>query len=400
MTGSPYGDASGDAGAASGGLADGQRRNPYLGKGSDRAEPDLDTDVHDLRSDAARRLNRKALVFLAGIVLLAATAGVWTFGLVSTRNAPARPARAATVVIPAMPDLAPAPQAPVQPPQPVPLATVTLPPLPPLPDELPAHMDPHGLPVQSEAAPPSLRQRRTGAGSGPMEASPGGQAVEAHGDTQAHFLQGGDAPAEASRLQARVIADPDTLLLRGTYIRCLLQSRIVTDVPGFTACVVTEPVYSINARRVLLPRGSRVLGRYSGEPSGPRVAVVWDRIVTPTGVDISMSSPGVDGLGSAGHPGDYDAHWGSRIASALLISVISDGFKYAAADQGPRSTTVGNGFVVQDPYESATARTMERLANDAVDRGGRRPATVTINQGELLNVYVARDVDFSRVLQQ
>ena len=39
---------------------------------------------------------------------------------------------------------------------------------------------------------------------------------------------------------------------------------------------------------------------------------------------------------------------------------------------------------------------MERLANDAVAQ--RRPPTVTINQGEIINVYVARDVDFSEVL--
>ncbi|MGK2911363.1 MAG: TrbI/VirB10 family protein, partial [Sphingobium sp.] len=50
------------------------------------------------------------------------------------------------------------------------------------------------------------------------------------------------------------------------------------------------------------------------------------------------------------------------------------------------------------PYESATARTMERLANRALEQAMSRPPTVTINQGTVLNVYVAKDVDFSAVL--
>ena len=139
--------------------------------------------------------------------------------------------------------------------------------------------------------------------------------------------------------------------------------------------------------------------RKKSEPRGPRVAVVWDRITTPSGIDIRMDSPGVDGLGGAGHPGHYSAHWGSRIGSALLVSMISDAFKYAAAKEGPAGAVIGEGgVVVHSPYESATARSLERLANQALD--ARRPPTVTIQNGTVLNVYVARDVDFSAVVAQ
>ena len=179
----------------------------------------------------------------------------------------------------------------------------------------------------------------------------------------------------------------------------MLETRIVTDIPGFTSCVLTESVYSINGRSLLLPKGSKILGRYQQEADLARVAVIWDRIVTPNGIDVTMSSPGVDGLGGAGHPGDYNAHWGSKIMSALLISLIADGFSYAAAKNGPETTIVGAGGVtVQQPFQSATARSMERLAQQALQKSVSRPATVTINQGAVVNVYVAQDVDFSGVL--
>ncbi len=197
---------------------------------------------------------------------------------------------------------------------------------------------------------------------------------------------------------AQFINNPDALLVRGTYVRCVLETRIVTDIPGFTSCVVTEPTYSINGRSLLLPKASKVSGRYDTDANGPRVAVVWDRITTPNGIDINMASPGVDNLGGAGHPGDYDAHWPSRISAALMISLISDVFKYEGGKHGPRTTTVSNGVVTQAPFDSNTARTMERLANQALNRSISRPATVTINQGTVVNIYVAKDVDFSGVL--
>ena len=174
---------------------------------------------------------------------------------------------------------------------------------------------------------------------------------------------------------AQFIYRPDALLVRGTYIRCVLETRIITDIPGFTSCVVTEPIYSINGRSLLLPKGSKMSGRYNNAgANGPRVAVIWDRITTPNGIDVSMASPGVDNLGGAGHPGDYNAHWGSRIASALMISLISDAFSYAAAENGPPTTTITNGTVLETPFESTTARTMERLANQALDKSINRPA--------------------------
>jgi type IV secretion system protein VirB10 len=104
-------------------------------------------------------------------------------------------------------------------------------------------------------------------------------------------------------------------------------------------------------------------------------------------------------LGAAGNPGHYSAHWAQRISSALLISMLSDAFKYAGAKHGPQETSIVNGAIVQNPYESNTARTMERLANMALDRSMARPPTVTIDQGTIVNVYVARDVDFSAVMR-
>jgi len=392
-----------------------QAGNPYLSVPASEALPDLDLAAPTLRGGERRRIDRRALVLLAGIVVLLVLATVWMLHSASAGREHAPPVREEAVAVPELPR-APRTEEMSSGPDTTAAPDSEVPPLPllPAPPSLPSAdiAAPSASPMPIAPPTPSLVERRMGLangdGSSPApQPDPYAQALLAAipGAPSATQPPGSAAEtdvaaAPAGLRRASLLHHADTLLVRGTYIRCVLQARIVTDVPGYASCVVTEPVHSVNGRRLLLPRGSRITGRYGGEANGPRVAVVWDRITTPTGLDVAVASPGVDGLGSAGHPGDYDAHWGSRIGAALLISMIADGFQYAAAEYGPPTTTVANGTVVQSPFESATARTMERLADRALARAANRPATVTIPQGELLAVYVAQDVDFANVLSR
>lgn len=368
--------------------------NPYFQAQRTADMPDLDAGAPQLRDVDAQRVNRKALVFLAGIVgiLVLMILLVWrnTTGASQQPRAP----REETVVIPELPQVQQAPPAVAEP---IPLAQ-DVPPLPPPPPPPPPSA--REIEANSGREGPSIVDRRIAAG------TEGAPTQGAAGDPYIQAMLAGMPGAQAAQSQqssepstvAQFLANPDGLMVRGTYIRCVLETRIITDVPGYTSCVVTEPIYSINGRRLLLPKGSKMLGSYNMEPTGPRVSVIWDRITTPTGIDVTMASPGVDNLGGAGHPGHYSAHWPSRMAAALMISLVGDAFAYAAAEYGPETTTVSNGFITQAPFESGTARTMERLANQALDKAANRPATVTINQGTVVNVYVAKDVDFTGVL--
>ncbi|CTP84313.1 virb10 protein [Xanthomonas translucens pv. poae] len=362
------------------------KENPYFARQRQAADPDLDANEPVLRSSDVQKLNRKALFFLAGIALLLILAIFWLVSGSGPSEPPPKPKQEA-VVAPALPQTA-APL-PTQPAEPVALEQQpSLPPLPPMPTD----SDPSNAPASRQERGPSLLERRMAG----MQDSAGQQ-----GGGLAGMLPG-QQPAGAmqeEQTSAKPIANPDGLLVRGTYIRCVLETRIITDFSGFTSCIITEPVYSINGRRLLLPKGSKMLGQYGSlEPTGPRMQVIWDRITTPTGIDVTLMGPGIDNLGSAGHPGQYSAHWASRISSALMISMLSDAFKWAAAKNGPSTTTVGlnSGVVTEQPFESNTAQAIQRLSEQALER--RRPATVTINQGTVVNVYVAKDVDFTAVL--
>jgi type IV secretion system protein VirB10 len=399
--------------------------NPYGARyGAAASHPDLDANAPILRSSDMRRMNRRALVFLIVLVALLALAVTWMFTHL-WHNDNSRKPREEVVSVPAAPKLPPLPSQPQVPAIPVaPIPVASAPVLPQLPPPRPEAAKPRG---------PTLVERRimdtnTAAATGVNGSTNAALAALQQYQQQEQMMlanQGGPPDTSAAPVptdagippefampansaykgpgldktaSAKPLGHPDTVMTRGTYIRCVLETHIVTDVPGFTSCIVTEPVYSFTGKRLLLPKGSKVLGSYSQEPNGERVAVVWDRILTPNGIDVNMASPGIDQLGGAGHPGYLDHHWGQRIGAALLISMLSDAFSYAAAKNGPETTTVTNGMAVQSPWQSNTAHTLQSLANQAVRRSANRPDTLTIHQGVVVYVYVAKDVDFTGVV--
>src|SRR5690606_40968078 len=105
------------------------------------------------------------------------------------------------------------------------------------------------------------------------------------------------------------------------------------------------------------------------------------------------------GRGCGGRGGHWGGGGGGRVAAGRRSGGLSEGVGCAGAKHGPQSTAFAEGFAVQNPYESTTARTLERMANMALERNMARPPTVTINQGTMINVYVAQDVDFTAVLR-
>jgi type IV secretion system protein VirB10 len=206
------------------------------------------------------------------------------------------------------------------------------------------------------------------------------------------------------------LANADFTLTRGTFIRCSLETKVVSTLPGMTSCIVTEPIYSMNGSHLLIDKGSKVTGEYKyADENYDRIGIVWTRVLTTTGLDVRIDSNGTDALGGAGVPGEYHGHWGERIGSALLVSLLADSIdagSQAFANKNnisgtSQTTTYGNGVTQEqiDPWESATADTAKKAATDMLARSANRKATVTVLNGTVVNIFASRDVDFSSVMR-
>lgn len=188
--------------------------------------------------------------------------------------------------------------------------------------------------------------------------------------------------------------DPNLYLAKGTYIGCSLNTRLVSTVQGGISCTVSEDVYSDNGVTLLIEKGSKITGSYrNGQMNDgmDRIFVVWQEIKTPNQVIIPVASGASDELGGAGIQGYVDHHWLERFGSAILLSIIDDATNVALnGGKGDR----GNNNV--DYTENSRATTQE-MANTALEKFVNIEPTLYKNQGDIVGVYVNRDIDFKNV---
>lgn len=190
---------------------------------------------------------------------------------------------------------------------------------------------------------------------------------------------------------AQLRADLTYLLKKGTNIACTLNSKIVTTQPGITRCMVTKDVYSANGRVLLIERGSEVIGEQTAAlvQGQARVYVLWSTIETPAGVSVTVNSASADSLGASGQEAQVDMHFWKRFGGAIMLSLIKDGI--SMADSSSRN----QGGVTFD----SSSDSVEDMATEALKNTINIPPTGYVNQGTLVNVMVARDVDFRSVYE-
>lgn len=195
----------------------------------------------------------------------------------------------------------------------------------------------------------------------------------------------GTAPVRASR-----IADLTFTIPKGTFANCVMTTAIQTDQPGFAECRLMRDIYGADGTVILLDKGSTVSGEYkpgSFEIGKERIAIVWNRVRTPTGVIANIGSPGTGPLGRGGVGGWVDHHYGLRYGIPILISLIEQGAQFANA-------AVGNGGNQNQAFTTTTNAVTQVLSENA-----QIAPTLYKNQGELVSIIFADDVDFSTVYQ-
>ncbi len=185
---------------------------------------------------------------------------------------------------------------------------------------------------------------------------------------------GGDEPARAS-----LIRNQGMIVPQGAVIAAVLETAIDSTRQGPARAIVSQDALSFDGRRVLIPRGSRLIGTYSNEalPGQRRALVIWTRLIRPDGVAIRLGSPASDPLGRGGIEGKADTHFFERFNGAILQSALDLGVTLASRGVGAPVYLGGSGS------------------------GGMSaplvPPTIRVRQGAEVTVLVARDLDFSGV---
>ena len=196
-------------------------------------------------------------------------------------------------------------------------------------------------------------------------------------------------PSVTPAVRARVLPTQQLLLPKGAFIDCTLETAIDSSLPGLTTCVTATDTFGADGRVVLLERGTKLVGETRGEvrQGTARVFVLWTEARTPSGVVVPLASPGTDELGRSGLPGVVDRHFMDRFGAAILISMI-DGAIQAASQSSNRG-----GTVIYNP-SNATDVVTEVLKSTV-----NIPPTVRKQNGDRIQILVARDLDFRSVYE-
>jgi type IV secretion system protein VirB10 len=197
-------------------------------------------------------------------------------------------------------------------------------------------------------------------------------------------------PTVSATVRAQVLPTQRLLLPKGAFIDCTLETAIDSTLPGMTTCVMATDTFGVDGQVVLLERGTKLIGETRGQvqQGSARVFVLWTEARTPTGVIVPLASPGADELGRSGLPGAVNNHFWQRFGAAMLVSVI-DG----AVESAVQSARGGNGTVIVNP--SATQGVLTEVLKGTIGI----PPTVLKQQGDRIQVLVARDLDFRSVYE-
>jgi len=217
------------------------------------------------------------------------------------------------------------------------------------------------------------------------EGMPGSAAPSAAGDLTSLLRA-----SATTAVRAQVLPTQRLLLPKGAFLDCTLETAIDSTLPGMTTCVMATDTFGVDGKVVLMERGTKLVGETRGQvqQGAARVFVLWNEARTPTGVIVPLASPGADELGRSGLPGAVDRHFWERFGAAILVSVI-DG----AVQAGVQSSRSGSNAVIVDP--SATQDVMTEVLKGTI---GIAP-TVRKQQGDRIQVLVARDLDFRAVYE-
>ncbi|BCX53378.1 TrbI/VirB10 family protein [Comamonas thiooxydans] len=179
-------------------------------------------------------------------------------------------------------------------------------------------------------------------------------------------------------------------VMAGTVVAGALVTGIKSDLPGDVIATVTEPVYdTATGKFLLIPQGSRILGKYNSQVSygQSRVQVVWNRIILPDTSSLTLDNlAGTDPAGYAGLEDDVDWHWDRIFAGAALTTLLGIGAELAA----PENRQDGDRVIIAG--RDSLQDTVNQVGQEVTRRNLNIQPTLTERPGLPVRIIVNRDL--------
>lgn len=183
-------------------------------------------------------------------------------------------------------------------------------------------------------------------------------------------------------------------LKRGSVIPATMITGLNSDLPGRITAQVSQNVYdSATGRRLLVPQGAKLFGRYDSKVSfgQERVLVVWTDLIFPNGSTLQIGGmAGTDAEGYGGFNDEVDRHFWRTFGSAALVALIGTGIDMSMPD----GSTRGRQESASDAARRNFAESFGRVAEQTISKNLNVQPTIHIRPGYRFNVLVDQDIVF------
>ena len=199
----------------------------------------------------------------------------------------------------------------------------------------------------------------------------------------------GAAVPRGDPLNPAIVRSPDTppgweRIYEGTFVEAVLVNQLNGDFPGPVLAAVAVPHYSADRQRIVIPRGSRVVGSASavGGRDQARLAVGFHRLIFPDGRWVSLEFAGLNQIGEGALKDQVNRHYFSMFASVGAVGIISGltlrgSNPYAGGGEG---------------FRAGAGQGLAQSATTILDRFLNRLPTITIRAGHRLRIWLTSDV--------
>lgn len=183
----------------------------------------------------------------------------------------------------------------------------------------------------------------------------------------------------------------DLMITRGNSIPCSLTRAIDSTQPGQITCVTIAPTLSSSGKVVLMESGTLFTGNYQSDLKQgiARIQATFDRLETPNKVFMSLRAPAIGAMGQGGIDGEIDTQFGKRFNNTILLATIQS----TVAAGSSRLAGGSNGSV----NLNSSTQPVSDLATETLKNSINIPPILRKNPGEIINIDVLQDMDFSSV---
>lgn len=174
------------------------------------------------------------------------------------------------------------------------------------------------------------------------------------------------------------------LLPTASVIKAALDQKSISDYPGPYRCRITDDVYDVTKRFILIPKGSTCKGRSMrirnvNEPIQSRMGLNMEWIILPDGRRISFKSQEMlDREGVNAIPGDVDRHLLAQFLGVAAYALVGSSTDYNTNEEQSYAGEVGAGVREQ------TGSIAEKYINLV--------PTITISYGDPLRIFIEEEM--------